>query len=50
LNPNISPRVRGHAPVRLLLSSAFSRPNAERPAAFGEVMQLAGFWGDLLSR
>jgi dienelactone hydrolase len=42
--------LRGHAPVRRLLSSAFSRPDAGRPVPFGEVMQLAGFWGDLLSR
>jgi dienelactone hydrolase len=42
--------LRGHAPVRLLLSGLISRAEADPPLPVGEVMQLAGFWGDLLSR
>ena len=42
--------VRGHAPVRLLLSDLISHASADRPAGVGEVMRLAGFWGDLLGR
>jgi dienelactone hydrolase len=42
--------LRGHAPVRLLLSGLISHAEADRPPHFGDVMQLAGFWGDLLAR
>ena len=42
--------LRGHAPVRLLLSGLISHAEADRPPHFGDVMQLAGFWGDLLQR
>ena len=42
--------LRGHAPVRLLLSGLISHAEADRPMHVGDVMQLAGFWGDLLSR
>jgi dienelactone hydrolase len=42
--------LRGHAPVRLLLSGLISHAEADRPMRVGDVMQLAGFWGDLLSR
>jgi dienelactone hydrolase len=42
--------LRGHAPVRLLLSGLISHAEADRPVRFGDVLQLAGFWGDLLSR
>ena len=42
--------LRGHAPIRLLLSGLISHAEADRPIHFGDVMQLAGFWGDLLSR
>jgi len=44
--------LRGHAPVRLLLSGAVPGAEAARPAhvRIGDVMQLAGFWGELLSR
>ena len=38
------------APVRLLLSGLISHADADRPARVGDVMQLAAFWGDLLSR
>jgi pimeloyl-ACP methyl ester carboxylesterase len=42
--------LRGHAPVRLLLSGLISHAEADRPVHVSDVMQLAGFWGDLLSR
>jgi dienelactone hydrolase len=42
--------LRGHAPVRVLLSGLISHAEADRPMHAGDVLQLAGFWGDLLSR
>ena len=42
--------LRGHAPVRLLMSGLISHAEADRPVRVSDVMQLAGFWGDLLSR
>lgn len=42
--------LRGHAPVRLLLSGLISHAEADRPVHAGDVMALASFWGDLLSR
>ena len=42
--------LRGHGPVRLLLSGLISHAEADRPMHAGDVLQLAGFWGDLLSR
>jgi hypothetical protein len=42
--------LRGHAPVRLLMSGLISHAEADRPMHVSDVLQLAGFWGDLLSR
>ncbi len=42
--------LRGHAPVRLLLSGLISHAEADRPMHASDVLQLAGFWGDLLAR
>lgn len=42
--------LRGHAPVRLLLSGLISHAEADQPMHAKDVLQLAGFWGDLLSR
>ena len=42
--------LRGHAPVRLLLSGLISHAEADQPPHASDVLQLAGFWGDLLSR
>src|SRR5437762_3349639 len=42
--------LRGHAPVRLLLSGLISHAEADRPAHTEDIVQLAGFWGDLLAR
>jgi len=46
----LAEELRGHAPVRLLLSGGISDAEADRPLHTGDVMKLAGFWGDLLSR
>jgi dienelactone hydrolase len=42
--------LRGHAPVRLLLSGLISHAETDPPMHVGDLLQLAGFWGDLLSR
>jgi dienelactone hydrolase len=42
--------LRGHAPIRLLMSGLISHAEADRPVHVGDVLQLAGFWGDVLSR
>jgi dienelactone hydrolase len=42
--------LRPRAPVRLLLSGLISHAEADRPIRIPDVMQLASFWGDLLSR
>jgi dienelactone hydrolase len=42
--------LRGHAPVRLLLSGLITRAEADPPMPAGDLLRLAGFWGDLLSR
>jgi dienelactone hydrolase len=42
--------LRGHAPVRLLVSGLISHAEADQPPRLGDVLKLAGFWGDLLSR
>jgi hypothetical protein len=42
--------LRGHAPVRLLLSGLISHAEADRPVHVSDVAQLAAFWGDLLAR
>jgi dienelactone hydrolase len=42
--------LRGHAPVRLLLSGLISHAEADQPARLSDVLDLASFWGDLLAR
>lgn len=42
--------LHGHAHVRLLLSGLISHAEADRPVHVDEVLKLASFWGDLLSR
>jgi dienelactone hydrolase len=42
--------LRGVTPVRLLLSGLISHAETDRPARAGDVLELASFWGDLLSR
>lgn len=59
LDDNVIPEVesealakdlRGHAPTRLLLSGLISHAEADQPVHIGDVLKLAGFWGDLISR
>ncbi len=42
--------LRGATPVRMLLSRLISHADADRPTHVGDVLELASFWGDLLSR
>ena len=42
--------LHGHAPVRLLISGLAFGAEGDRGIHIGEVLKLAGFWGDLLSR
>ena len=42
--------LRPKVPVRLLLSGLISHAEADRPVHVNDVLQLASFWGDLLSR
>jgi hypothetical protein len=42
--------LRGGAPVRFLLGSLIFRAEAERSVNVADVMRLASFWGDLLTR
>ena len=42
--------LRGQAPVHLLLTDLISHAEADRPAHLDDVLELAGFWGDLLTR
>ena len=43
-------RLRGQAPVRLLVTDLISHAEADQPAHISDVLRLAGFWGDLLAR
>ena len=42
--------LRGHAPVRLLVSGLISHAEVDRPPHVGDVAELARFWGDVLRR
>jgi hypothetical protein len=42
--------LRPKVPVRLLLSGLISHAEADRPMHVNDIVQLASFWGDLLSR
>ena len=46
----LADQVRGQTPVRVLMTGGLSRPGVDRTPSAGEVLGLAGFWGDLLSR
>jgi len=46
----LAEELRGHAPVRLLISGFASPAGAVAGMHTGEILKLAGFWGDLLSR
>jgi hypothetical protein len=45
----LSEELRGHAPVRVL-TSGFATRAARQPMTATEMLKLAGFWGDVLSR
>ena len=47
---NLARRLQGHAPVRLLLTDLISHADPDQPAHLFDVLKLADFWGDLLSR
>jgi len=46
----LADQLRPHAPVRLLLSGLISHAEADQPIRMNDVVKLASFWGDLLSR
>jgi pimeloyl-ACP methyl ester carboxylesterase len=46
----LADRLRGHVPVRLLVTDLISHAEADQPPHVTEVLRLAGFWGDLLER
>jgi dienelactone hydrolase len=46
----LADQVRGQTPVRLLLTNVISHAGVDRTPRAGEVLELAGFWGDLLNR
>jgi len=46
----LATRLRPHVPVRLLVTPLISHAAADRPARVVDVLQVAGFWGDLLAR
>jgi fermentation-respiration switch protein FrsA (DUF1100 family) len=46
----LAARLRGHARVRILLTDLISHADPDRPAHLLDIVQLADFWGDLLSR
>jgi len=47
---HLADELRGHTPVRILLSALISHAETDRPAGVTDILQLAGFWGDLLTR
>jgi pimeloyl-ACP methyl ester carboxylesterase len=47
---HLADRLRGHAPVRLLVTPLISHADADQPAHVTDVLRLAHFWGDLLAR
>ena len=47
---HLAAALRGATSVRVLLSGLISHAEADRPARWGDVLELASFWGDLLGR
>jgi len=47
---HLAERLRGHLPVRLLVTDLISHAEADQPAHLIDVLRLAGFWGDLLAQ
>jgi dipeptidyl aminopeptidase/acylaminoacyl peptidase len=46
----LAERIRGRTLVRLLLTDLISHADADQPAHTADILRLAAFWGDLLSR
>ena len=46
----LAEQLRGHAPVRLLINGFAFPSQTDRSIPTGDLLKLAGFWGDLLSR
>ena len=46
----LADQVRGQIPVRLLMTGVLSHTAVAHVPGAGEVLRLAGFWGELLSR
>jgi dienelactone hydrolase len=46
----LADRLRGHVPVRLLVTGLISHAEANEPAHIIDVLKLASFWGDLLDQ
>jgi alpha-beta hydrolase superfamily lysophospholipase len=47
---HLADRLRGHAPLRVLVTDLISHADADQPAHVADVLRLAHFWGDLLAR
>lgn len=46
----LAERLRGRAPVRLLVTDVISHAAADRPAQLTDILRLGAFWGDLMAR
>jgi len=46
----LAEQLRGHAPIRLLINGFAFPSQSDRDIPAGDLLKLAGFWGDLLSR
>jgi fermentation-respiration switch protein FrsA (DUF1100 family) len=47
---HLADRLRGHVPVRLLVTDLISHADADQPAHMTDIARLASFWADLLDR
>lgn len=47
---HLTARLRDRAPVRRLVTDLISHADADQPAHVDDILRLAAFWGDLLSR
>ena len=47
---HLADRLRGHVPVRLLVTDLISHVDADEPAHVIDVLKVGHFWGDLLAR
>ena len=47
---HLAAELRGATRVRMLLSGLISHEDADGTAHVGDVLELASFWGDILSR